>query len=78
VVVKDVGSENKEDFFFDGHYFIAPNTTIAFNEEEEADLGDVWIEHIEFLSESLIMVVTSNRNVRVLYTQKFLPGQFES
>jgi hypothetical protein len=77
VVVKDVGSENKEDFFFDGHYFIAPNTTIAFN-EEDADLGDVWIEHIEFLSESLIMVITSNKNVRVLYTQKFLPGQFES
>lgn len=77
IVVRDVGSKTGEDFYFDGYYFIAPSTTIqTFDDQPEVE--DVYIEHIKFLDESLIMVVTSNKNVRVLYTQKFLQGRYEA
>ena len=81
IVVRDVGSKTGEDFYFDGYYFIAPSTTIqTFDDQPEVNfrVEDVYIEHINFLDESLIMVVTSNKNVRVLYTQKFLQGRYEA
>ena len=76
IVVRDVGSKTGEDFYFDGYYFIAPSTVIAM--DETAEVGDVWIESIKFIDESLIMAVTNTRTVRVLYTQKFLQGRYEA
>jgi len=53
IVVRDVGSKTGEDFYFDGYYFVAPSTVIQ-NLDDQTEVGDVWIEHIEFLDESLI------------------------
>jgi hypothetical protein len=76
VVVNDIGSKHNEDFFEDGYYFIAPNTVMERTDGNQ-ELADIWIESIKFLDESLILVVTNTRTVRVLYTQNFLPGKFE-
>ena len=67
VIAKDVESKTKEDFYMDGHYFIAPNTIPS--KESDKDYKDVWVESMHFLDESLLICVTNTRTVRVLYTQ---------
>ena len=74
MVTSDI--DTGEDFYMDGHYFIAPNTIPS--KETEKDYKDVWVESMHFLDESLLLVVTNTRTVRVLYTQKFVMGEFKS
>lgn len=54
----------------DGYYFIAPGSTIL-KKDEYGIQPDNMIESIHFLDESLLLVTTTNSEVRVLETQKF-------
>jgi len=59
----------QNDFFEDGFYFLRPK-----NHLEQEPI----IESIHFINESLLLVVTQNRESRVLYTHNFTYGKFQS
>lgn len=54
----------------DGYYFIAPGSAML-KKDEYGIQPDNMIESIHFLDESLLLVTTTNSEVRVLETQKF-------
>ena len=62
--------ETKEDFDIDGYYIIAPG------KKKTPDGSDVSIQSMCFLDESLLAIVASNSEVRVVLTEKFKNGEF--
>jgi hypothetical protein len=53
----------------DGFYFIAPGSTML-QKNEFGIQPDNMIESINFIDESLLLVTTTNAEVRVLLTQR--------
>ena len=65
------------DFRIDGQYFISPGT-VQDAIPETSVVVDVRVESMAFLSESILLVYTSTQDIRVLYTQSFINGQYIS
>lgn len=73
-MLKEINKPNEE-FMIDGFYFISPGS--IFNQSEDfSGSADLSVESMHFIGESLLLVVTSTLDVRVLYTQKFHHGEF--
>jgi hypothetical protein len=69
-VFRDINGANatSEDFQLDGYYIIAQSIDTS---DEVTDLS---ITSLSFIEESLLIAVTSNGEVRVMYTEKFKDG----
>ena len=77
LVPDDEKSADGCDFRIDGQYFISPGT-VQDAMPETSVVVDVRVESMAFLSESILLVYTSTQDIRVLYTQSFINGQYVS
>lgn len=66
----DADPEQNEDFDTDGFYIIPPDQTGS------EDPMDISIAALHWIDESLLVAVTSNQEVRVMLTTKFMHEQF--
>jgi hypothetical protein len=63
---EEKGSDSN-DFRLDGHYFVWHGNSFD-NIEGTGIIRDVRVEFMEFLSESILLVYLSNKDIRVLHT----------